>query len=212
MLLSLHRLPASEAPLTVTHDVERGGDKRRALIIRSSTMRLSNEAELSMALRQHGWPHVTAADFDDSAFTQARRVATLESSAGVVAAGRAWLAYLAFLPSDEQATALVEVFDGVRCSSGDAPSATLVKLADALLRKGRYTRVAAVLTRTVDGSNCSTLRDAPRSPCNGEQSVRPPSPSQCNTYNVPPMAVVAGLRAALPGYTGKGVTNVPLRL
>ena len=165
-----------------------------------------------MALRQHGWPQVTAADFDDSAFMQASRVATLASSAGVVAVGRAWLAYLAFLPSDEQATALVEVFDGVRCSSGDAPSATLVKLADALLGKGRYTRVAAVLTRTVDGSNCSTLRDAPRSPCNGEQSVRPPSPSQCNTYNVPPMAVVAGLRAALPGYTGKGVTNVPLRL
>lgn len=95
---------------------------------------------------------------DERSLPLARRVALLSSSVGLVTAGRAWLAYLAFLPSDERATAVVEVYDA-RCEGrrphlfADDP---VTKLADGLLGSGRFLRVSAHTSN--DAGSCKDIQ------------------------------------------------------
>ena len=94
---------------------------------------------------------------DERSLPHARRIALLSSSVGLVTASRAWLAYLAFLPSDVRATAVVEIYDA-RCE-GRRPrlfaNDPIAKLADALLGKGRLIRVAAHTSNDDAGSSCN---------------------------------------------------------
>ena len=74
-----------------------------------TALELTNEAEVLMALERRGMQAV-GVSLDGPNITHAERVQLLSSSGGMVSVGGAWLAHMAFLPADERATAVVEIY------------------------------------------------------------------------------------------------------
>ena len=147
------RVPTSLPMLSSTRHATR---KPLALLLRPNPgaprgVRLGNEAEVIDELARSDWIS-EAVDFGSLPF--AKRVDLLDRATGIIAIGGAWLAYLAFLPSEERPTALVEVYASLNANSPSAmatakysiarsPYDPLVRLSSALMGKGRYARVAA---------------------------------------------------------------------
>ena len=115
---------------------------------------LANEPEVIESLERRLGVRVHATRLDATNLTHAQRVELLSTASGLITLGGAWLAHMAFLPSQERATAIVEVYAATgtlqprsahataRFSLQRHPDDPFVRLATAL-RVERYSRVAA---------------------------------------------------------------------
>ena len=129
----------------------------------------------------------TTSGINGDGLTHASRVALLGRATALVTVGGSWLSYAAFLPSDERATALVEIYAplgsvmpqsakaAARFSIPRNPSDPFSLLSRALMGVGRYRRVAAW---ALPESNCTAGAQATRAM---GQGVSAEAPAQART-------------------------------